>query len=90
MKKRFFLKRTVTEPYLGYTPQNSAPSECDPLGRPVFFSRTHYDVITFQTRYTVLFQRQELRETFVDKPPLFSNNQPIYTLFFGSIPALIH
>jgi hypothetical protein len=44
LEQRFFHKRTVTVAYLGYTPQNSAPGEYDPLGRTVFFSRTRYHV----------------------------------------------
>jgi hypothetical protein len=78
--KAFYHKCTVTTTYLGCTPQNGAPGKCDPLGRTVFFSRTRYHVITFQTHYTILFQRQELGETIVNKPPLFSNNQTIYLL----------
>jgi hypothetical protein len=44
-------------------------------GERYFFREKRYNVMTFQTRYTVLFQ-QEIYETFNDKPPLFSNNQP--------------
>jgi hypothetical protein len=80
-------KHTVTETYLGYTPQNSTPGEYDPLGRTVFFLER---VVAFQTRYTVLFQWQELYETFINKPPLFSNNQPIYLLLFDGILAMSH
>jgi hypothetical protein len=92
LESRIIPKRTVNTTYLLYSTKLRA-RRVRPAGENgIFFANalSRYHVSTFQTRYTVLFQRQELYETFINKPPLFSNNQPIYTLFFGSILALTH